>query len=218
MVFWLAILAGTLFVWLAVRAGFYDTWVLFFNIAVSIYVSIFVTPLLAEAVPPPGGAAAYHVALCMIVLAGACFALLEGLSYVFLTGQFHIPFPRVFDVVLAGLLGFVAGFLVLSFAALIVTTTPLAGHRIAGVFALGPGARQANLVGLTRCGDLIHAFAGLDEDTGATARAVQRLRDVKVAGPELAPKPSEVNEPSATPAPAGAPSGTRRLRGRDLPE
>ena len=102
MIFWIAILAGVLFVWLAIRMGFYETWALFFNTVVSIYVSVFLTPMLIEFVPAPSGAASYHVALCLIVLAGGVFALLQGLSYVFLTGQFHIPFPRVFDIVLSG--------------------------------------------------------------------------------------------------------------------
>ena len=126
MMFWIAILAGALFIWLAVRMGFYETWVLFFNIVVSIYVSVFLTPILAEFAPAPTGASSYHTALCMIVLAGGCFALLQGLSFVFLTGQYHIPFPRVFDVVFSGVLGFVTGFLTLSFVALVLTTTPLA--------------------------------------------------------------------------------------------
>ena len=73
----------------------------------------------------------------MTVLAGGCFALLQGLSFVFLTGQFHIPFPRVFDIVLSGVLGFAAGFLIVSFVAVVLTTTPLAEHKIVGVFGLG---------------------------------------------------------------------------------
>ena len=35
---------------------------------------------------------------------GEHLALLHGLSYVFLTGQFNIPFPRIFDIVLSGVL------------------------------------------------------------------------------------------------------------------
>src|SRR5512146_104116 len=104
MVFWIAILAGALFVWLAVRLGFYETWILFFNVLVSLYVSIFLTPLLVEVAPAPGEAASYNAALCLLVLAGGCFAVLQGLSYVFLTGQFHIPFPRVFDIVVSRLI------------------------------------------------------------------------------------------------------------------
>ncbi len=148
MIFWIAILAGVLFVWLAIRMGFYETWALFFNTVVSIYVSVFLAPMLIEFVPAPSGAASYHVALCLIVLAGGVFALLQGLSYVFLTGQFHIPFPRVFDIVLSGVLGFATGFLLLSFLALVLTTTPLAENKIVGIFGLTkqPQRGPTNLV------------------------------------------------------------------------
>jgi hypothetical protein len=195
MMFWIAILAGALFVWLAVRLGFYETWVLFFNIAVSIYVSVFVTPILAEFAPAPAGASSYHTALCMIALAGGCFALLQGLSFVFLTGQFHIPFPRVFDVVFSGVLGFVTGFLTLSFLALVLTTTPLAGHKIVGVLGLSQQSQPANLVCLTRCCDLIHFFAGSDASDATPQAALQQLLQRNTAHPSPRSKTPDANEP-----------------------
>jgi len=206
MVFWMAILSGVLFVWLAVRMGFYDTWVLFFNVAISIYISVFLTPWLVEVVPPAGRAAGYHVALCMILLGGGCFALLQGLSYVFLTGQFHIPFPRLFDVLLSGLLGFITGFLLLSFAALAATTTPLADHKTARVFTLARETRQANLLCLTRCGDVIHAWTRADADSPTTETAVRTLLEMKIAAPPV--PPSEL--PPAEPQEARTPSWPRR--------
>jgi hypothetical protein len=195
MVFWIAILAGTLFVWLAVRLGFYETWVLLFNIIVSIYVAVFLTPILAEFAPASGGGASYQTALCLIVLAGGCFALLQGLSFVFLTGQFRIPFPRVFDVVFSGVLGFVAGFLVLSFAALVLTTTPLARHNIVGVLGLSRQSQPANLVCLTRCCDLIHVFAGSDDRDGTPQAALQQLLQSNTGHPDSRSRPADANEP-----------------------
>jgi hypothetical protein len=195
MMFWIAILAGALFVWLAVRLGFYETWTLLFNIVVSIYVSVFLTPILAELAPASGEVSSYHTALCLIVLAGGCFALLQGLSFVFLTGQFHIPFPRIFDVVFSGMLGFVAGFLVLSFIALVLTTTPLARHKIVGVLGLGQQARPANLVCLTRCCDLIHFFAGSDDRGDTPQAALQRLVQMNTVHPAPRNRPPDVNEP-----------------------
>jgi hypothetical protein len=195
MAFWIAILAGTLFVWLAVRIGFYETWTLLFNVVVSIYVSVFLTPILAEFAPASGETSSYHTALCLIVLAGGCFALLQGLSFVFLTGQFHIPFPRVFDVVFSGLLGFVAGFLVLSFAALVLTTTPLAGHKIVGVLGLSRQSRPANLVCVTRACDLIHFFAAADDSGDTPEAALQKLLQQNTAHPAPRHRPAEANEP-----------------------
>jgi hypothetical protein len=208
MMFWIAILGGALFVWLAVRVGFYETWVLLFNVVISIYVSVFLSPLLVEFAPAPGGAASYHVALCMAVLAGGCFALLQGLSFVLLTGQYHIPFPRVFDILLSGVLGFAAGFLIVSFVAVVLTTTPLAEHKIVGVFGLGTQPRQAkgpqtrtlalgnpNLAGITRCCDLIHSFAGFHEAGNTAGATLQKLLEMKKASPSPIEKPSDANAP-----------------------
>ncbi len=218
MMFWIAILAGALFVWLAVRLGFYETWVLFFNIAVSIYVSVFLTPTLAEFAPAPTGASSYHTALCMIVLAGGCFALLQGISFVFLTGQFHIPFPRIFDVVFSGALGFVTGFLTLSFLALVLTTTPLARHKIVGVLGLSRQPRPANLVYLTRCCDLIHFFAGSDDSDGTPDAALQQLLQVNTAPPSPGSKAPDANEPPKSRPSSDVTTRPRLRRGYNLPE
>ncbi len=198
MVFWIAILAGVLFVWLAVRMGFYETWVLLFNIIVSMYLAIFAAPIIAELAPTPGGAASYGMALSMALLGGGCFALLQGLSYVFLTGQYSVPFPRVFDIVFSGLLGFLAGFLVLSFVALVLATTPLAENEIANGVGLGPKSQQINISCMSRCCDVIQFFAGPADR--ATQAAVQRLLDESKPKPAAAQKSADTNQPTA-PAP-----------------
>jgi hypothetical protein len=124
MVFWMAILFGGLFAWLAVRLGFYETWILLFNILISVYLGIFLALRVSAFAPGTEETSAYGIGLSMIVIAGGCFAILQGLSFVFLTGQFKIRFPQVFDIVGAGALGFLAGFVILSFVALVITTTP----------------------------------------------------------------------------------------------
>lgn len=206
MVFWIAVLTGALFVWLAVRRGFYETWVLLFNLIVSIYVSIFLAPMVARFVPMPGGAA-WCTAISMFVLAGGVFAILHGLSWVFLTGQFSIRFPPLFDVVFSGILGFTAGFLILSFAALTLSTTPLAEHKIVTTLGLGRQGQTANIVGIARCCDLIHSVAGF-ADSGTTQAAVERLlqtSDRLAANDKPQPDPNEPNE-ATPPQPQPEPS------------
>ncbi len=193
MVFWLAILVGVLFVWLTVRMGFYETWVLLFNIILSMYVAIFLAPKVVELAPTPGGAASYGTALSLSVLAGGCFAVLQGLSYVFLTAQFNIPFPRVFDILLSGILGFLAGFLVLSFVALVLATTPLAENKMAEGIGLGRQSQQVNISCITRCCDLIHSFAG--PGSQATQAAVQRLWDSNHSEPVNLQEATDANAP-----------------------
>ncbi len=202
MVFWIAILVGVLFAWLAVRMGFYDTWALLFNVIVSIYVAVFLTPLATQLAPISGGASSYCVALSMIVLGGGCFAILYGFSYVFLTGQFSIPFPRFFDIVLAAAMGFVTGFLVLSFAALVVTTTPLARHKLVSSIGFNRPSQRSNLACIAYCCDRVHVVAGFGASEDATQAAVdQLLAESQEMAERRSPAARDANEPATSPQP-----------------
>jgi hypothetical protein len=197
MVFWIAILVGVLFAWLAVRLGFYETWILCFNIIVSIYAAIFLAPHVVEFAPGTGRAADYGTALSLLALGGGGFAILQALSYVFLTGQFKIPFPQLFDLVIAALLGFVAGFLVLSFAALVVTTTPLAQHEIANTIGCSREAQRPNIACITRCCNVVHFFVASD-----SADTPQQAVDLLFAGSAERAPDTEVSQPNAPPLPS----------------
>ncbi|MBN2130377.1 MAG: CvpA family protein, partial [Sedimentisphaerales bacterium] len=203
MVFWIAILIGVLFAWLGVRLGFYETWILCFNVIVSIYVAIFLAPLVVDFAPGTGQAAVYCTALSLIVLAGGCFAILQGTAYVCLTGQFNIPFPRVFDILFSGLLGFVAGFLVLSFVAIVLTTTPLAEHSIVGTIGFTAEAQSPNIACLARGCDLIHAFAGSASSGRTPEEAVHLLLTARRENdPNSAGERADANKPPPSPATA----------------
>jgi hypothetical protein len=222
MVFWIAVLNGALFVWLAVRGGFYETWALLFNLIVAIYVSIFLAPSLARSVPMPGGAA-WGTALSMLLLAGGTFAILHGLTWVFLTGQFSIRFPSLFDVVCSGVLGFAVGFLILSFAALALSTTPLAQRKIVTTLGLGRDGQKANVVGLARGCDLIHSVAGF-ADSGTSQAAIAKLLDTSdqlAASDKSRPDPNEPNSAPAQPPQPPEDKGSRPpagLQRRSLPD
>jgi hypothetical protein len=219
MVFWIAVLIGALFVWLAVRIGFYETWVLLFNLIVSIYVSIFLAPAVARFVPMPGGAS-WCTALSMLVLAGGSFAVLHGLSWVFLTGQFSVRFPSLFDVVFSGILGFTAGFLILSFAALALSTTPLAEHKIVTTLGLGRQGQKANVAGIARCCDLIHSVAGF-ADSGTTQAAVTKLLDTSdqlAANDKPQPDPNTMSLPQPQTSETQESKPPAGLHRRSLPD
>jgi hypothetical protein len=167
MVFWASILAGGLFIWLAVRIGFFEMWTMLFNIVISVYVAIFLTPVIMN-VAPAAGDTSYGHALTLAAVATGTFLLLFGISYVFLTGQFSVAFPKVFDILFAGILGFLAGSLVFSFAALIVTVTPLSQNRLMSKIGFNAQSQRANIAYISRCCDLIHlAVSSADSETTA---------------------------------------------------
>jgi hypothetical protein len=124
MVFWIGILFGSLFVWLAIKKGFYETWVLLFNIVITVYLAVFLGPLIADIVPIADGSA-YNIALCMIIPALGAFLILYGISFTLFTGQFSVPFTKTFDTFIAGFLGFLTGFLVWVFLSLLICITPI---------------------------------------------------------------------------------------------
>jgi len=171
MVFWIGILAGALFAWFTFKLGFYDTLVILFNIVISIYVAVFLTPVIVDIVPAaadiPGGNA-----LTLFALAVGIFFILFGISYTFITGQFNISLPKIFDILFAPLLGFLTGFLLLSFAAFLICTTPVSQNKYADEIGLNRYSQQANISYLCWWCDLVHGMVSSEDGPKSTKQAI----------------------------------------------
>ncbi|MHC4397981.1 MAG: CvpA family protein [Planctomycetota bacterium] len=124
MVFWIGILFGCLFVWLAVKKGFYETWILLFNIIIAVHLAVFLGPVIAKIVPV-ARESAYNNALCMMIPGVGSFLILYFISSTLFTGQFSVPFTKTFDTCAAGFFGFLAGLLVWCFLSLLICITPI---------------------------------------------------------------------------------------------
>jgi len=174
MIFWMGILAGGLFVWLAVRMGFFETWALLFNVVISIYLSIFLGPVILDIVPDAGNTS-YSNALVLAVTAVAAFLVLYGFTCVFYTSQFKVTFPRVFEVIFAGVLGFLTGFLVLSFAALVITATPVSGNQFISQVGFNRDSQRANISYVCWWCDQVNSIVSLPDSEVTTNRIVSQL-------------------------------------------
>jgi hypothetical protein len=173
MVFWLDILIGGVFIWLAIKIGFYEIWALLFNIVISIYVAIFLTPVLLDIVPGSSDIPCCH-AFSLAVLGGGTFLILYGITYVFLTGQFKVAFPKLFEILFTGILGFLAGFLVLSFAALVITMTPISQNRFVKQIGFNRESQQVNISYMCLWCDMVNSI--VSSDTKITSKeAVEYL-------------------------------------------
>jgi hypothetical protein len=173
MVFWLGILAGGIFVWFALKIGFYEIWAMLFNIVISIYVAIFLTPVLLDIVPGSSDIPCCN-AFSLAVLGGGFFLILYGITYVFLTGQFKVAFPKLFEILFTGILGFLAGFLVLSFAALVITITPISQNRFVKQIGFTKESQEANISYMCLWCDLVNSI--VSSDTKITSKeAVEYL-------------------------------------------
>ncbi|MFH1371896.1 MAG: CvpA family protein [Planctomycetota bacterium] len=122
MVFWTGILVAAVFAYSAIKLGFYQAWTILVNIVIAVYIGIRLGPAIEEFVPAGGQ---YYRTLAVLATGVGAFLILQGIAYVFLIGQFSVTFPRGVNMLGSGLAGFLAGFLVWSFAAIVIGTTPL---------------------------------------------------------------------------------------------
>lgn len=174
MVFWLGILTGGFFIWFAMKIGFYEMWAMLFNIVISIYVAIFLTPVILDIVPEAGDIS-FCNAFAIVVLAIGTFFILYGITYVFLTGQFKVSFPKLFDILFTGILGFLAGFLVLSFAALVITITPISQNRFVKQVGFNRQSQQANISYICWWCDLVNSIVSSPDTKITSEQAVEHL-------------------------------------------
>jgi hypothetical protein len=194
MLFWFGILFAAIIAWYAFRAGFYQSWVLLFNIVVAVYLAVFLGPVILRVIPNAGDTPSCNV-LAMLATAAAAFLVLHCVSYALMVGQFGITFPRIFATLGSALLGFGAGFIVWTFACLLIYSSPLSRHPFAQIVGFEDECREATVRYVSRCCNLVHRVVASEYETGA---AEQIIRDCLHKIEEHAPWPgSEPNEPAA---------------------
>jgi len=193
MVFWAGILAAAFFAWLAVKIGFYETWTMLFNIVISIYLSVFLTPAITTMVPAASDTA-YGNALTLITVAAGAFLILHGVSYSFLTGRFSVWFPRPLDNVGSGLLGFLAGLLIWSFATLVISVSPLSQAGFAQDIGLASTVEQSSVPYVAWWCDMVNAVVATGDGKRAAQEVVRRL--LEPAKKDSLQKPTAQGEPA----------------------
>ena len=159
MMFWITLLLSLLFAYIGARRGFYEMLVFAFNLGLSVYLGLFLTPCLVTTIPAtldiPGG-----LPLTLLLLSLMIFLILFGVSFLLFTGQFTVPFPKILDVLASSLIGFLSGFFLISFLCLILTMipTPQVPDTLNGI-DMGSNRGMLRIV----C-DSIHALVGKKND------------------------------------------------------
>lgn len=192
MAFWFGILVAGLFAWFAVGIGFYEMWVMLFNIVISIYLAVFLRPIIVNI--PAVGDTPYSNALTMIAIALASFSILHGISYTFITSQFKVSFPRIFNTLGTGFLGFLAGFLVWNFVSFLIFITPISQDTFVRGIGFNKQFQQSNVSVICRWGDLVNTVVSSQDSEYTTEQAVSEL--LKSTEPELQVEPAEQAEPN----------------------
>jgi uncharacterized membrane protein required for colicin V production len=193
MAFWLAILTGALFAWIATRVGFFETWAAMFNIIISVFVAVFSAPVIIDVVPV-AGETSWGTALTLAAIAIGAFLILHGTTYAFITGQANVSLPKIFDTVLAGVLGFLAGFLVLSFAAFLICITPISENEFTNKIGLGRQSQRANISYVCWWCDLANTIVSPRDKKVTGEQVVDEL--LSAAQPRAKPQTPERTEPN----------------------
>lgn len=136
MLFWFAVLVGVIFAVFAIKSGFYAMWAVLFNILISVFLSVMLCPTIIGLVPDIGDSR-YHYAGCVAGIAVVAFAILQTITVNFLIAtkaekidEEKIAFPQIFNTVGAGLVGFLAGYIVCGFVLFVVLIMPVSKEPI----------------------------------------------------------------------------------------
>jgi len=194
----MGILVGGLSAYFAIKKGFYETWSIGFNVIISIYLAVLSGPVLCDIIP--AGDNAYSKALTMLVTAAACFLILYGISYTLITGQFSISFPKIVDVVGAGIVGFFAGLLVWSFVTLLIMATPITKNPLVKEVGFDAQAQQTNVSYLSWwCNAVNKVVSSADSEQTAQQAINWSLKSSKAKANVVgASEPNAPAEPNGT--------------------
>ena len=119
----IAIVFGILLGMIGVKRGFLKTWALLFNILVSIYIGVMLSPTFVAFRPEMGQEYSYLAAF-IVVTSLAIFVVLQMIVSVFFSELAECFCPKIFDTVGAAILGFLGGFCIISFVFVVVCIMP----------------------------------------------------------------------------------------------
>ena len=196
MIFWAGILVAAFFAWFSVKIGFFQIWATLFNLIISTYVAIFLAPLVAEVIPA-ASETLYGSALTLAAIAIATFLILQGVTYTFIPSQFFVSLPKILNTVGSGIVGFLAGFLVWSFAALLISMTLVSQHTFAQKVGFGRKIEQTNVPYMVWWCNLVNTVAASKDNKQTPEEIINRMLD-SAEKKALKKKPEQVepNKPS----------------------
>jgi hypothetical protein len=178
MMFWMGILVGGIFAWLAVKWGLYQTWAAVFNIIISIYLSLYLRPIIVNT--PVVGNTPYSNILAVVAVALASFLILHGISYTFLIGQFSVTFPKSLDALGSSFLGFAAGFLIWSFLSLLVYVTPVSQNSLVKQIGFTDQFQQTSISYISRFCNYVNAVVSFKDNKYSAEQTIDKLlKDAK---------------------------------------
>lgn len=193
MIFWLGIIVAAIFAYMAVKLGFFMSWSILFNIVISVYLAIYLGPLIITYIPGAGDTP-YANILGMVSVGLASFFIQHLIAYTYITGPFAVSFPRILDNLGAMTVGFLSGFMLWSFVSLIVCVMPISKVKFLDDLGLGPETHQSTVAYVTWWCDKINRFVAIEYDPEATSKAITELIGEQK---DKTDDPNDPNDPNA---------------------
>lgn len=186
MVFLTGILVGAFFIWLAIKLGLFEIFALMFNLVVAVYLGLVLGPTVQDHLPM-SDMPLYTGSAAILLTAVGIFLVLFGVTFVFFTGPYNIVFPKTFDILLAGFVGFFTGLFVWSFISLLITLTP-ASQEESRLNKVGFNEKQKFKSVKVWCG-LVHKVVGEENSELTVETAINDL--VEEARSKIAQRAAE---------------------------
>jgi hypothetical protein len=154
------IAVGLVFAVIGYRKTWYPLWALLFNVLISAYTSIMISPQLVDKFPIIRNYLGnYSYAVGILAVTGLVFGLLQLLSFKFFTAVYVVSFPGILNSAGAAVLGFLTGTVAAGFLLFLITITPLSDFSAVKFFAQGRQAPdKVNGVVLDTC-SFVHAIS-----------------------------------------------------------
>lgn len=120
---WFAVLVGLLVGIVGIRKGFFAMWGTVFNVLISVYLGIMLTPLIVGTFQKEG-VSCYCSAGCVGGISLLVFVILESIAYGCFFRKGKVILPWLLDTLGAGVLGFICGYIACSFVFLVIGIMP----------------------------------------------------------------------------------------------
>jgi ABC-type xylose transport system permease subunit len=208
-VFWISILIAVIFACSTIKLGFYHAWTTLFNLLVAVYIAVRIGPAIEEFFPA-AVSGQYGKALSLLATGTGVFLILQGIAYVLLIGQFEVTFPRAVNIIGSGLMGLLAGFLVCSFATLVICTTPFSQQQYVKEIGLDTKTFEETRMQsyLVRVCKFMDIFVASGDDTVGAEKTIKDLLLITPANNAISGantrgasiRPTDPNTPNKSPS------------------
>jgi hypothetical protein len=174
MIFIFGIIFGLVFAFMAVKMKFYESWMLFVNVLLSVYLGIFAGPWIVDF----AGLEKLPFALVSSVLGTVVvsFIVLYSITYIYFISQFRITFGKIFDFLGAGGVGFLTGFLVWSLISILLCNSlDKVDIPMSSQLGIDRTACRGNVKYLGWWCGIVHTFTAAEDNPKTASRTIIEL-------------------------------------------